>query len=417
MLIHWLWLATRTGMGDKTKGLLLEHFQDPEAIYFAPEAELKGIPGLSPSAVERIMDKDLTSCAEILQTCTDKGIHILTMQDAAYPNRLKNIPDPPTVLYYKGRLPDFDSNPVIGVVGTRKASLYGMTSAKRLGYQIAACGGMLVSGMASGIDGVAMKGALTAGGCVVGVLGCGADVVYPASNRYLYADTEKYGCLLTEFPPGTAPMGKNFPRRNRIISGLSCGVLVVEAPEKSGALITARLCADQGRDVFVVPANIDVESARGSNSLLREGATPVSSGWDILSEYTHLFPGKIRQSRTDTRLTSTEEELSQERETPQKVAEPRKKPAPKRLKKESPRKKDIDNSEKSAYIDNKNTPSALNEREEAIVSQLQNGRKLVDDVIAQSGLGAGVVLATMTLLEVRGIIRRLPGRFIELTGK
>ena len=417
MLIHWLWFATRTGMGDKTKSVLLSHFEDPEAIYFAPELEFERFEELGGSAVESLMDKDLSACEEILQQCQDKKIHILTFRDAAYPNRLRNIPDPPMVLYYKGTLPSFDELPVIGVVGTRKATPYGLTAAKRLGYQIASCGGTLVSGMASGIDGVAMKGALTAGGTVVGVLGCGADVIYPASNRWLYADAEKYGCLLTEFPPGTPPIGRNFPRRNRIISGLGCGVLVVEAPEKSGALITARLAADQGRDVFVVPANIDVESARGSNALMRDGAIPVSSGWDILSEYRYQFPGKVRRGRTAVNLTADEAELSQEREAPQIVAQEPKKAAKNRPQKEPARKKVIDKDEKSAYIDLKKTPIALTPDEELIVTALRKGQMLVDDVIAQSGKAPGVILASLTLLEVKGIVRRLPGRFVELTGK
>ena len=417
MLIHWLWFATRTGMGDKLKSVLLSHFEDPEVIYFAPELEFERFEDLGGSAVESLMDKDLSGCEEILQQCQDRKIHILTFRDAAYPNRLKNIPDPPMVLYYKGTLPPFDELPVIGVVGTRKATPYGLTAAKRLGYQIASCGGTLVSGMASGIDGVAMKGALTAGGTVVGVLGCGADVIYPASNRWLYADAEKYGCLLTEFPPGTPPLGRNFPRRNRIISGLSCGVLVVEAPEKSGALITARLSADQGRDVFVVPANIDVESAVGSNALMRDGAIPVSSGWDILSEYRYQFPGKVRQSRTVSRLTATEEELSREREEPLKVAQEPKKAPEKPAQKHLPRKKGIDNSEKSAYIDFKKARPALSPDEMTVVTALGDGQRLVDDVIAESGKAPGVILAALTLLEVKGVIRRLPGRKVELTGK
>ena len=417
MLIHWIWFATRTGMGDKTKCTLLSHFEDPEEIYFAPELEFERFEELSPSSVESIMDKDLTACEEILESCQEKGIHILTFRDAAYPARLKNIPDPPMVLYYKGSLPAFDELPVIGVVGTRRASAYGLTAAKRLGYQIAACGGCVVSGMATGIDGTAMKGALTAGGTVVGVLGCGADIVYPVSNRWLYADTEKYGCILSEFPPGTPPVGRNFPRRNRIISGLSCGVLVVEAPEKSGALITARLSADQGRDVFVVPANIDVESAMGSNALMREGAIPVSSGWDILSEYRYQFPSKVRQNRTPVRMTATAEELSIEREEPAKVAQEPKKSTEKKPKLSLLRKKGIDNSEKSAYIDFKKTHSALSADEQRIVSALENGQRLVDDVIAELELAPGVILASLTMLEIKGIVRRLPGRFIELSGK
>ena len=417
MLIHWIWFATRTGMGDKTKSVLLSHFEEPEAIYFAPEPEFGRFEELSPSAVESLTDKDLTEAEEILRQCQEKGIHILTFQDAAYPARLKNIPDPPMVLYYKGTLPVFDELPVIGVVGTRKASVYGMTTAKRLGYQIAACGGTVVSGIASGIDSVAMKGALTAGGTVVGVLGCGADVIYPAANRWLYADTEKYGCLLTEFPPGTPPLGRNFPRRNRIISGLSCGVLVVEAPERSGALITARLSADQGRDVFVVPANIDVESAKGSNALMRDGAIPVSSGWDILSEYQHQFPGKVRQKRTNVSLTVNDQELSREREEPLKVAQKPRRSEEKKPKKEPARKKGIDNSEKSAYSDTKKTQTVLSQQEQSLVELLGKGQMLVDDLIDASGQAPGAILASLTMLEVKGVVRRLPGRFVELTGK
>ena len=417
MLIHWIWFATRTGMGDKMKRVLLSHFEDPESIYFARELEFERFEELSPAAVESIMDKDLTECEEILGRCRDRGLHILSFQDAAYPARLRQIEDPPMVLYYKGTIPAFDEFPVIGVVGTRKASVYGLTTAKRLGYQIAACGGIVVSGMATGIDGVAMKGALTAGGCVVGILGCGADVVYPLSNRWLYADTEKYGCILSEFPPGTPPIGRNFPRRNRIISGLSCGVLVVEAPEKSGALITARLSADQGRDVFVVPANIDVESARGSNALMRDGAIPVSSGWDILSEYRYQFPGKVREKRTAVSLTVNGEELSREREEPLKVAQPLRKREEKKPPKEPAGKKGIDNSEKSAYSDTKKTQTVLSQQEQSLVELLGKGQMLVDDLIDASGQAPGAILASLTMLEVKGVVRRLPGRFIELTGK
>ncbi len=237
MLIHWIWLATRPDLPDRVKAALLERFYDAEDLYFADSAAFED---LSPEARASLGDKDLKEAQKILDACMKRGIGILSFRDAGYPARLKNIADPPVVLYYKGRLPDFDGLPLIGVVGTRRASAYGLTVAKRMGYQIAACGGVVVSGMAFGIDGVAMAAALTAGMPVVGVLGCGADIVYPPSNRALFADTEKNGCILTEFPPGTPPGKWNFPRRNRIISGLSCGVLVVEAPERSGALITAR---------------------------------------------------------------------------------------------------------------------------------------------------------------------------------
>ena len=180
MLVHWIWFAHRPGLNDRDKMALLQHFRDPEDIYFADDGAFDAI-GLSEEAKTALREKNLTSAEEILEACDREKLHILTCQDAAYPARLKNIADPPTVLYYKGRLPDFDGSPVIGVVGTRKASAYGLTTAKRMGYQIARCGGIVVSGMAYGIDGMAMSGALTAGAPAVGVLGCGADIVYPKS--------------------------------------------------------------------------------------------------------------------------------------------------------------------------------------------------------------------------------------------
>ena len=186
MLIHWIWLATRP-MHDREKLAALEHFHDPEDIFFADPSAYDHVPGLSGEAAEALRDKDLLPGERILADCARGKIHILTFRDGAYPMRLKNIADPPMVLYYKGTLPDFDGLPVIGVVGTRKASLYGMTAAKRMGYQIGRCGAAVVSGAASGIDGVAMQGALSADGPVVGILGCGVDVVYPQSNKGLFA--------------------------------------------------------------------------------------------------------------------------------------------------------------------------------------------------------------------------------------
>ena len=415
MLIHWIWFATRH-MGDHIKLALLSHFNDPEAIYYAQKGELDGVEYLSKEGRERLADKSLAKAQKIINDCTNLKIRILTFQDAAYPGRLKNIPDPPMVLYYKGQLPDFDNEPVIGVVGTRKASPYGMTVAKRMGYQIAASGGIVVSGLASGIDSMAMKGALTAGKTVVGVLGCGADVIYPPGNKSLFADTEQYGCILSEFVPGTEPLSWNFPRRNRIISGLSCGVLVVEAPAKSGALITARKAADQGRDVFVVPSNIDVPTGQGSNALLRDGAIPVSSGWDILSEYACQFPGRLRPAGQDARMEAYPDELEQVEKTAPKVAQRNKKPEKAAAVKTSTAKKVIDKAEKEPYIDLTKIDSSLTHNEKAVVELLSGGQRLVDEVIAQSGKRPGEVLATLTLLEVKGIIRRLPGRYVALSG-
>ena len=356
------------------------------------------------------------NCEKILEDCQKKRLNILTIQDAAYPSRLKNIPDPPLVLYYKGQLPDFDSEPVIGVVGTRKASAYGLTVAKRMGYQIGKCGGLVVSGMAYGIDGLAMSGALTAGAKTVGVLGCGADIVYPQSNRSLFRDVERYGCILSEFAPGQPAAKWTFPMRNRIISGLSCGVLVVEAPEKSGALITARLALEQGRDVFAVPGNIDMPTCAGSNELLRDGAIMVSSGWDVLSEYESLFPDKIHREDAPSRQRAYPQELArQEGETtPPRVAQTPRIPEETNHLKKNLEKKSIDKEPVQAYSDVNVDLSRLSGDEKTIVLCLKNGQRLVDDVIAETGMTTGKLLAVLTMLELKGVIKRLPGKQICL---
>ncbi len=414
MLIHWIWLSTRKNMSDRVKAGLLQHFRDAEDIYYADGESLAAVEGITQEAVAALLDKNLTEARGILDACDEKGIRVLTYRDAAYPNRLRNIIDPPVVLYYKGHLPDFDGLPLIAVVGTRKATPYGLTTAKRMGYQIASCGGMVVSGMAYGIDGMAMQGALTAGERVIGVLGCGVDVVYPASNRALFADVERHGCLLSEFAPGTEPFRWNFPKRNRIISGLSCGVLVIEAPEGSGALITARQAAEQGRDVFAVPGNIDMPTCAGSNALLRDGAIMVSNGWDVVSEYKAQFPDKLQnRCKPGQQLAYPDEvaKASQEAEKPlPKVAQ---KP---RLfgKKKEKQKKEVDNCKPSHYIDAEIQRPPLTADEQAVLTLVEQGETLVDDIMARIQLPAGAVLAALTMLEVKGLLVRLPGKRVSL---
>ena len=418
MLLHWIWLAHRPSVTDRMKVALLQHFSDPEDVFYADSDAFQYVEGLTKEAKESLADKDLEEARKILAICRKDDLHILTFRDAAYPARLKNIADPPILLYYKGNLPDLDGSPAIGIVGTRKASAYGLQTAKRMGYQIGCCGGIVVSGMALGIDSVAMAGAMAADQCVVGVLGCGANVVYPPSNRSLFADTERYGCIISEFAPGTPPVKWNFPRRNRIISGLSCGVLVVEAPEKSGALITARQAADQGRDVFVVPGNIDVSSCAGSNRLLRDGAVAVSSGWDVLSEYQGLYPDKIHKDLTPAIQNAYSDELQrctgEEEKHPAKVAQTPQIPRKKENLKEELKKKGIDKEPSSPYIDLNDILPKLSEEERAFVLTLRNGEKLVDEVIAETGMTTGKVLALMTMLELKGVIRRLPGKRVTL---
>ena len=376
MLIYWIWLATRQGMTAWEKQAVLAYFGSPEDCYFAKEAAYQNIENLSKTAVNSLCQKDIREAEEILESCARKKIHILTWQDPRYPVALKNISDPPMILYYRGILPEFNNHPFVGVVGTRKASAYGLRLAENISRQIARHGGIVVSGMAEGIDAMATHGALGEGKMVVGVLGCGADVVYPRYNRELFLRMERSGCLVSEYPPGTKPDKWNFPQRNRIISGLSCGVLVVEAPAKSGALITARQALDQGRDVFVTPGNVGVASCEGSNGLLRDGAIMVTSGWDILSEYVHRYPDKIRET---VNIND---------------------------------KKHIDKAAPQPYIDQEQNAAVGNSPEEAILACLEGGEEIIDAIIEKTGLSSGTVLAALTLLEVTGDIVTRPGGWV-----
>ena len=418
MLVHWIWLAHRPGVNDRMKAELLRHFSDPEDIYFADGEAFSHIDGLTKENLESLQDKDLSPAEKILSDVMKYKLHILTYRDVAYPNRLKAIADPPLVLYYKGSLPDFDNNPVIGVVGTRKCTPYGLSAAKKFGHEIASCGGILVSGLAEGIDAMAMKSALSAGGSPVGILGCGAEQVYPKKNQWLFADTERYGCILSEFPPETPAYGWNFPKRNRIISGLSCGVLVVEAPKGSGSLHTARHALEQGRDVFVVPGNLDQPTFEGSIQLLRDGATLVSSGWDILSEYEALYPGKIRRDTKPSRQRVYADELPRQTEEtgkkPLKVAQKASVPRSEPIKKEKSYKKDVDKLSTGNYSDVNKDLSALSPEQQAIVKALSGGERLVDQIIAETGLSAGRVSTALTMLVIKGYVAKLPGNRFHL---
>lgn len=392
MLKYWIWLAERSNVSDEQKVALLEHFLTPEEIYSADRFDM--VEGLTEKGLESLRSRDLTEATAILARCRKGEISLLTYGDRTYPQRLREISDPPMVLYYKGTLPDFDRLPVIGVVGTRRASGYGLQTAALLGGQIAACGGLVVSGMAEGIDAKATGGALSAGKPAVGVLGCGVDRVYPASNRPLYENMYRYGCLISEFSPGTPPQKWNFPKRNRIISGLSCGILVVEAPERSGALITARLALEQQRDVFVVPGNLGVESCMGSNALLREGALMVASGWDVVSEYQYLFPNVIE--RRD--YAPKPEEVP---ETPVFQQKPKEIPVASAPKPKTER-----------------SLNALTEEltpvQRAIAEHLREGERLIDDLILETGMEPGELLGELTMMEICGLIQTLPGRRVAL---
>ena len=393
MLLYWLWFHLLTGLTVSQKRALLEYFNDPEQLYRATESAYRTAVQLPEEGYTALSDKELKNARALAAQCSQRRIGIVTIGDSGYPARLRQIPDAPLVLYYRGRLPNWEAYPAIGIVGTRKASGYGLQIAEKMGAQIAACGGMVVSGAADGIDSAAMKQALLQGGPVVGILGFGADVVYPASNRKLFAQLEEKGCLISEYPPGTPGYKWNFPQRNRLISGISHGVLVVEAPERSGALITARHAMEQGREVFVVPGNINSDTSAGSNNLLREGATAVFEGYDILREYASRFPGQIRKA-----------EPKEIPHIPEKVVDVPTKPT----------KKPIDNREVTQYSVLNSGAGTLTEEEKTLLSHLTPKIEGVDEVIARSGMETAKALSVLTKLSLKGMVKHHPGKCISL---
>lgn len=400
MLIHWVWYTLLPKLPASVKLSLLKQFSDPEDIYYTQNFE--HIPELTGDMKDALENKDLHPAQAVMKQCADRKIRILTIRDAGYPSRLRNIVNPPLVLYYKGILPDFEALPVIGVVGTRKASAYGLNNARQMSAQIAACGGLVVSGGAAGIDTMALQGALDMGKPTVAVLGCGVDVIYPKSNRALFSKIEENGCLLSEYLPGTEPKPWQFPERNRIISGLSNGVLVVEAPEKSGALITASDAFEQGRDVFAVPGNIGVASGAGSNRLLQDYAHTALSGWDVLKDYADQYPSVEKRQAIPYRQT---EPIV----APAKVAQP----APRAPFFSAADKKDIDNPVANAYSDLEKAYPDLTDREKQVMRCLDGSPQPVDTVIANAGLPAAEMLGILTRLAVKGMVLRHPGNLVS----
>ena len=397
MLRFWIWFAQLKGLNLHRKQQLLDQFHDPEELFNLDQRALRELP---PETAEALQERDLTESTQIMGECRRQGIRILTYWDAAYPERLRNIEDPPVVLYCKGNLPDWKAQPVIGVVGTRKASSYGLRAAHLLSSQIAVCGGLVVSGAASGIDTAAMEGALDVENSTVAILGGGVDVVYPAKNRELYRRTQAQGCLISEYPPGSRPFPGNFLHRNRIISGVSDGVLVVEAPERSGALNTARHAYAQGRDMFVVPGNLGVDTCLGSNALLQEGAYAALSGWDVVKHYENLYPHAVANRPVP---------MTKPRENPlPKVAEEPVLPEKAEKKKEIPSKNVIDNWEESTYSVLNKRQVQLSETESAVLELLSHAPEHPDSIMDRSEIPSGTVQSVLTRLAIKGLVTHHP---------
>ncbi|MDI3540555.1 DNA processing protein DprA [Koleobacter methoxysyntrophicus] len=272
------------GIGSRRFLSIIEYFENGENFWHSSAKELMRVPGIDKRLCEAIFSyRSFINPDRELEIIIKKGINVITIYDSEYPYLLKNIYDPPPLLYFLGKLSDNDRG-TIAVVGSRKATSYGKYTAEKISRELAGEGITIISGMAVGIDTFAHKGALSGGGSTIAVLGSGVDVIYPKRNAGLMQEIIKNGAVISEFPPGTQPVQSNFPARNRVISGLALGTVVVEAGERSGALITADFALEQGREVFAVPGNINSIYSKGTNKLIKQGAKLVDSVYDILDE-------------------------------------------------------------------------------------------------------------------------------------
>lgn len=352
---YWLGLKAVPGIGNVIFRRLLENFETPRAALQASRSELSAVRGVTAAIVDAIRNNVWQQFAEEETARLINGnVRIITFTAAEYPKSLFEIPDPPPFIYMSGEMPAAQYR--IAIVGSRKATTYGLLNTGRLAGALASHNITVVSGMARGVDTAAHKGSLQAGGGTIGVLGCGIDVVYPPENRKLFEEMAQKGCLISEFPLGTSPLAENFPRRNRIISGLSRGVLVVEATEKSGSLITARYALEHGRDVYAVPGNINFATSRGANLLIKQGAKLVDCVEDILEE----LPGYAAMKT-------------------------------------------------AAPVASASGGFALTPKEAVIYELLARSPLHIDDVIANSGLPAAEVSSMLLHLELKGAVVPLPG--------
>jgi DNA processing protein len=362
---YWAALHAASKLGPRSLMHLYRYFRTGAAALQASAADLQQVPQLSPRAIERVLFFQKYANPE--KTFSDLAaceIRLVMLGDPDYPRGLAEIADPPVMLYLKGLLPPPEL-PLIAVVGARQASPYGLAMAKELAQGLAENGWGVVSGMARGVDAAAHSGALAARGYTLAVLGCGLNICYPRENERLRDRLQASGGLTSELPPDAGPAAKNFPIRNRIISGCSLGTLVVEAGSKSGALITAYLALEQGRDVFAVPGPATSDRSRGTNSLIKQGAKLVETIDDVLVEFSYLQPDR-REKRSSLPPQVPARELSGE--------------------------------------------------EDVIFQQLSLEPSHIDQLVERTGLTVSVVGALLTMLEIKGLARRLPGHYFISTG-
>jgi len=438
--LYWIWLSEAIGAGSSAFRRLISLFDTPFDIFRAEESELEQVPNLTERAKKALCDKSLGRASEILDQCQREGIGILTYDEDAYPRALREIQKPPMLLYYRGNLPDFNRNLCVGIVGTRSMSAYGMRQAYKMSYELASAGALVVSGMAKGIDGVAAAAALKAGGTTVAVLGCGVDVVYPTHHRNLSFEIAKTGVILSEYAPGARPNNYHFPMRNRIISGLSQATVVVEAGIGSGSLITAKDAILQGRDVFAIPANVGSKGADGTNGLLRDGAKMALSTEDVLAPYQYTYaeslkleafkasraltdidlvhlldlgvielstnaPGETKMSLNSSAPTQKEKKPAKPRTSSGKSAKSSAKPSEPKEEREVP--------PQLSSVGRAPIPEAtlttLTPAQKAILEAIPDDGTLSTDAIYALEQPRADLMAALTMLEIMGLIQKLPG--------
>lgn len=378
-VLYWIWLVQKCGIFNNDINGLLEQFDSVEEIY--KETDFKDVNNVKPSTIRRLKDKNLKEAENILNATHKMGAEVIVYDDVRYPDMLRSIPNPPYVLYMKGEIMNWDRILGIGVVGTRKCTEYGIKATNMIAEDLAACGVTVIAGMARGIDSVAHRAALSAGNKTIAVLGCGLDVVYPPENKELMEQIAENGTIISEYPPKTGPDKHNFPWRNRIISGLSRGILVGEAPKKSGALITADYALEQGRDIFAVPGSIFKKESEGANRLLASGAKAVVSAKDILDEY--VFEIERLQLKKPSVID--------------KVFKNGKKV----------------NNEIKISLDDKRF-SGLTDEDKQIISLLVEDNMHIDEIARRTGIDAGSLSIKLSMLEFSGHIQKIPGNNYKL---
>lgn len=381
-LKYWLALKLVEGLGNIGIKNLLHGFRTPEHVFSAPLHLLETVPGIGSITARHIKDfKNWAQVDEEIERALRMNVAILTCQNPLFPQRLLHIYDCPVLLYVKGDLRGLDVS--VAVVGSRKASAYGKYTTERLCREMALSGITIVSGMARGIDASAHRGAMSVKGRTVAVLGSGLDVIYPPENVSLYHEIIECGAVVSEYCFGTRPNAPNFPARNRIISGMSLGVVVVEATEKSGSLITARVALEQGRDVFAVPGSIDEAGSRGTNRLIKEGAILVENVDDILAEIEpQASSGNSISPMAALPAATIEHSPDKPHDAPR----------------NDPRQR--------LYVHH----AVLSKKEQLLINNLSSRPRPVDDLIAATGLSASEILSLLLHLELRGLIRQMPGK-------